>query len=149
MGSAADRVVLRRLEAADYDRLLSLWTEAGLEHKPRGRDSRPAFERQLDLDMVAFFGLFRDGELVGNVLATHDGRKGWINRLAVAPAYRRRGLARRLIAAAEEWLAAQGLEIYACLVEGWNEGSRDTFIACGYEPYPGLVYLTKRKGPEV
>ena len=31
------------------------------------------------------------GELVGVVLGTHDGRKGWINRLAVAPAYQRRG----------------------------------------------------------
>jgi len=143
------RVTLRRLEAADYDRLVSLWTAAGLEHKPLGRDSRPAFERQLELDMLAWLGLFRDGELLGSILASHDGRKGWINRLAVAPSHRRKGLARRLILAAEEWLAAQGLEIYACLVEGWNEGSRDTFIACGYTIYPGVVNLTKRKSPEV
>ncbi|HUT97844.1 MAG TPA: GNAT family N-acetyltransferase [bacterium] len=149
MPSPTDRVILERLEAADHDRLVSLWTAAGLEHKPRGRDSRPAFERQLGLGMVAYFGLFRDGELLGSVLASHDGRKGWINRLAVAPAHRRKGLARRLIVAAEEWLASQGLEIYACLVEGWNRGSRDAFAACGYEPYPGVVYLTKRRHPEV
>ncbi|MCX7021562.1 MAG: GNAT family N-acetyltransferase [bacterium] len=139
----------RRLETADYYRLVSLWTAAGLEHKPRGRDSRSAFERQLTQGMVAFFGLFRDGELLGSVLASHDGRKGWINRLAVAPAERRKGLARRLIGAAEEWLASRGLEIYACLVEGRNEGSRDAFAACGYEPYPGVIYLTKRVRPEV
>lgn len=149
MPTSTDRVILKKLEAADYDRLISLWTAAGLEHKPRGRDSRPAFERQLGLGMVAYLGLFRDGELVGSVLASHDGRKGWINRLAVAPAERRRGLARRLIAAAEEWLVSQGLEIFTCLVEGWNRGSLDTFTAFGYEPYPGVVYLTKRMRPEV
>jgi GNAT superfamily N-acetyltransferase len=149
MPTPTDRVILKKLEAADYDRLISLWTAAGLEHKPRGRDSRPAFERQLGLGMVAYFGLFRDGELLGSVLVSHDGRKGWINRLAVAPSERRQGLGRRLIAAAEEWLAAQGLEIYACLVEGWNKGSQDTFIACGYSIYPGVVNLTKRKSPEV
>jgi len=149
MATPSDRVTLRRLEAADYDRLVSLWTAAGLEHKPRGRDSRRAYERQLGLGVVACFGLVLDGELLGSVLASHDGRKGWINRLAVAPAHRRKGFARRLIGAAEEWLASQGVGIYACLVEGWNRGSRDSFVACGYEPYPGVVYLTKRERPEV
>jgi GNAT superfamily N-acetyltransferase len=138
-----------RLGADDHDRLLSLWTAAGLEHKPRGRDSRDAFERQLAGGVVACFGIVEDGELLGSVMASHDGRKGWINRLAVAPPHRRKGLARRLIGAAEEWLAAQGMEIFACLVEGWNQGSRDAFAACGYEPYPGVVYLTKRERPEV
>jgi len=50
--------------------------------------------------MLAFFGLFQGEELVGSVLASHDERKGWLNRLAVAPNHRRRGPARRLIAAA-------------------------------------------------
>jgi GNAT superfamily N-acetyltransferase len=149
MPTPTDRVILKKLEAADYDRLVSLWKAAGLEHKPRGRDSRPDFERQLGLGMVAYLGLFRDGELLGSVLASHDGRKGWINRLAVAPVERRKGLARRLIVAAEGWLASQGLEIFTCLVEGRNRGSLDTFTACGYEPYPGVVYLTKRERPEV
>ena len=51
-----------------------------------------------------FIGAFADGKLVGIVVATHDGRKGWINRLAVHPDYRRRGIAKKLIEEAEEYL---------------------------------------------
>ncbi len=149
MARSPERFVLRRLGLADYDRLITLWNGVGLEHKPRGRDSRPSFERQLELDMVAYLGLFQKDELLAAVLATHDGRKGWINRLAVATAHRWTGLARRLINAAEEWLASQGVGIYACFVEEWNEGSQKAFAACGYEVYPGVVYMTKREHREI
>ncbi len=84
------------------------------------------------------------GVVVGAVLATHDGRKGWINRLAVAPSYRRRGVASRLVAAAEERLAEAGIEIFACLVEGDNETSMRTFERLGYKRFPAMAYFTKR-----
>ena len=61
-----------------------------------------------------------DGRLVGTVLGTHDGRKAWINRLAVSPAFRRRGIARLLVAEVEARMAALGLDIIAALIESQN-----------------------------
>lgn len=143
------RLTLRRLAADDHAALLELWGRAGLPCKPEGRDSRADFVRQLAVPQIAFFGLFDGERLVGSALATHDGRKGWVNRIAVDPELRRRGLGRRLIAQSEQWLAEQGIEIFACLIEGWNETSRQLVRAAGYEPFEGVGYFTKRLRPDV
>ena len=56
-------------------------------------------------------------EIIGSVLATPDTRKGWINRLAVVPEYRRKGIASSLVIKAEQWLENKGIEIVACLIQ--------------------------------
>lgn len=144
------------LSDVDYPVLIALWRRAGLEHKPRGRDSAAEYQRQITLSMVRFIGAWTTTEersvgrtLVGSILATHDGRKGWLNRLAVDPRHRRRGLAGRLISAAETWLRDQGLEIHACLIEGWNTTSLRVFQHYGYLDFEGVHYLTKRRDDEV
>ena len=145
----AEPTILRRLEATDHAELLALWSVAGLACKPSGRDSRAEFERQLGLEQLAFFGLFENGRMIGSALGTHDGRKGWVNRVAVHPSHRRCGHGHRLIQACEQWLAASGIEIFACLIEGWNEASRQTVLAAGYQPFEGIGYFTKRLRPDV
>jgi N-acetylglutamate synthase len=140
---------LRRLGAADHAALLELWSASGLPCKPHGRDSRAEYERQLELPQVAFFGLFEDGSLIGSALGSHDGRKGWVNRVAVLPERRRRGHGQRLIQACEQWLASCGIEIFACLVEGWNDVSRQTITAAGYQLFEGVSYFTKRLRPDI
>ena len=142
---------IRLLTTEDYDTLLDLWRRAGLHSlRPKGRDSREAIARQLESGVAALLGLEVDGRLVGVVLATHDSRKGWINRLAVDPAYRRRGYGLRLVEAAERWLRDQGMQITAALVESDNPASLALFRKAGYvEIDPGIHYLTKRESPEV
>ena len=142
---------VRLLTLGDYDALLELWRRAGLHSlRPRGRDSREAIARQLASGVEAILGLEVDGRLVGAVVATHDSRKGWINRLAVDPDFRRRGYGLQLIQAAEEWLREQGMQIIAALVESDNPASFALFRKAGYvEIDPGIHYLTKRESEEV
>ncbi|NDJ53443.1 MAG: GNAT family N-acetyltransferase [Chloroflexi bacterium] len=138
-----------RLAASDHARIIALWEQAGLEHKPAGRDTAKAFADQLSQGMIAIGVENSVGELIGTVFATHDARKGWINRLAVHPDYRRRGVAQQLIEAAEAALHAEGLEIIAALIEPENGASIALFSAAGYSTYPGIVYMTKRERPEI
>lgn len=137
---------IRRLGLDDYDELLALWQRAGLHSlKPQGRDSRAGLTRQLASTVQTILGLEVDGQLVGAVVATHDSRKGWINRLVVNPDHRRRGYAARLIAAAEETLREQDIHVIAALVESDNPASLALFQKVGYvESDPGIHYLTKR-----
>ena len=145
-----DGIRIRQLGQEDYDALREIWRRAGLHTiRARGRDSREAFARQLESKLQTALGLEVDGRLVAVVLTTHDGRKGWINRLAVDPAHRRKGHAARLVAAAEEVLRGQGLQVMAALVEEENQASLALFRRLGYtEIDPGIHYLSKRDTPE-
>lgn len=132
------------LGAEDYDAIVALWQAAGLPYKPTGRDSRAQFATQMASGLQQAIGVRAGEQLVGVVLVTHDSRKGWINRLAVHPDFRRRGVARLLIAEAERVLRDEGLQIFAALAEGWNEASLAFFAAAGYSAHPDIRYFTKR-----
>lgn len=133
------------LTADDYDAIRALWEAAGLPIRPGGRDSREQFAMQMAGGTQTAIGVRANDRLVGVVITTHDGRKGWINRLAVHPDYRRCGLGRQLIHEAEQVLYQQGMHIIAALIEHHNYASLALFQAAGYIDYPDLHYLTKRE----
>ncbi|MDY7077658.1 MAG: GNAT family N-acetyltransferase [Chloroflexota bacterium] len=146
-----DKVRIRRLGLDDYERLLTLWQRAGLHSlKPQGRDSRASLAQQLASGIQTILGLEVNGQLVGAVVATHDSRKGWINRLAVDPDHRRRGYAAWLVSEAEKVLREQGMRVIATLVENDNPSSLALFHKAGYvEIDSGIYYLTKRDSDDV
>lgn len=147
--NTADSLEVVQLDASHYDEILDLWQRAGLHIRPSGRDSREAFERQLASGVQTPIGL-RDGDrLVAVALATHDSRKGWINRLAVDPAYRRRGLGLRLVRLCEEHFQRLGIEIWTALIEAWNTPSLALFRKAGYALHDDIVYASRRARPSV
>ncbi len=137
------------LTEEDYNAVRDVWIAAGLSIKPSGRDSREQFAAQLAGDTQTVIGLRAGERLVGVVVATHDGRKGWINRLAIHPEFRRQGLGQRLIAAAEQVLHDQGMHVIAALIEDWNDPSLALFQKVGYTIHPNIHYLSKRDAKDV
>lgn len=135
---------LRKLTIADYDRLINLWGDAGLPYRPFGRDAREKIETEMRRADTAFLGIFEDSRLIAAGLATYDGRKGWVNRVAVHPDERHRGLAAEIVAACEQFLESHGAEIIACLIEDWNLPSMALFAKLGYLHDPGVEYFSKR-----
>jgi len=136
-------MTFRRLTIDDYDAILALWQRAGLDTiRPQGRDSRAAFADQLARGQVVL-GLEDAGRLVACVVITDDTRKGWINRLAVEPDYRRQGLAARLVAEAERELRARGIQVFAALIENENVASLSLFQREGYKTHD-IYYVSKR-----
>ena len=135
-------IMLRHLTLDDHDALLALWQRAGLSSRPQGRDSREAFAGQLAGGAFAL-GLEDGSELVACAVITNDTRKGWINRLAVDPDYRRQGLAARLIGEAEQALRGKGIHVFAALIHSENVPSQSLFQHEGYKPLD-IAYVTKR-----
>ncbi len=140
-------IVIRKFSIEDYESLIELWDLAGLPHKPAGRDERQNIEREIHQPNAVFLVAERKGCLIGSAFGTHDGRKGWINRVAVLPSYRRQGIAAALVNEVEEQIKGMGISIIACLVEDWNEDSLKFFEKMGYIRHKEIFYLTKREGP--
>jgi ribosomal protein S18 acetylase RimI-like enzyme len=142
-----DSIRLCVLGKSDYEEILDLWKRAGLTIRAEGRDSASAFAGQMQSGVQRVAGLRDGSRLVAVAVFTHDGRKGWINRLAVDPAYRRRGLAQRLITEAERWFTQElGLEVWAALIEKENTASQALFARMGYGRHD-LIYVSKRTRP--
>jgi N-acetylglutamate synthase len=135
---------LRRLTIDDYEAMLALWQRAGLHSiRPEGRDSRSEFGKQFAGGQIAI-GLEEDGQLIGVVIATHDTRKGWINRLAIDPDQRRKGYGEQLVYAAEDALHEAGMHLIAAFIEEDNTASLTLFEKLGYAAHPKIVYVSKR-----
>lgn len=149
--SKPEGLMIRGFRIEDYDRVMELWAEGGLPLKPQGRDSRENIAKQIRQPNVLFL-VADEGEgsrVIGTVMATHDGRKGWINRLAVDVALRKQGIGARLVREAERRLAALGMDILACLIEDDNAVSMAVFEKLGYKKHPEIIYFAKRKYPGV
>ena len=134
---------IRRLRLTDYDAMIRLFRVCGLNPRTRGRESRSAIAAQLRTARNRYLGAFEGTRLVGTVLGTHDGRKGWINRLAVHPEYRRRQVASRLVRLCERGLREQGIQIFAALIDPDNSPSEAVFRGLGYEIHP-MLYARRK-----
>jgi len=145
----AGGIRIREFRMDDYGEMISMWEDAGLPYKPLGRDSREDIERQMKFEGSIYLLAEMDGKIVGSILATHDGRKGWINRIAVLPRYRNTGIAAGLVEEAERRISDQGIGITACLVEDWNESSMGFFEKLGYTKHTDIIYFTKRKNSDI
>lgn len=128
---------IRRYVESDFAAVVALWDEAGISVPYND----PAQEIPLALASpnTALFIGEEDGELVGTVLAGHDGHRGWLYKLAVTPVRRQRGLGRRLVAHAESWLAAQGMPKINLMIRDTNAAVRDFYVRLGYVVAPRSV----------
>ena len=143
-------ITFRKLTINDYDQMIGLWKKAGLPYKPKGRDSREAIKRQIKADPELFLGAFHGEKLIGTVIGSYDFRmKGWINRLAVDPEYRGKGIAQRLVTEMEQILKSKGVVVIAALIELPNPASINLFKKLGYTVHNNIVYVTKRESDEV
>jgi GNAT superfamily N-acetyltransferase len=143
------KVTITQYQDGDYYKLIQLWDAAGLPYKPTGRDSKKSIEKEVKNNSGKFLFATINDEYIGSALITHDGRKGWINRVVVLPEFRNRGIAKKLVEAGESWLIDQGIGIFACQIEGYNDNSFEAFKKMGYIPFEGIRYLTKRVDPDI
>jgi ribosomal protein S18 acetylase RimI-like enzyme len=149
MNKQSKPVILRKMTLKDYDTVITLWKESNIPYRPQGRDSRKNIRRQLQQPNCYFFVAEIHKKIIGAIIGTHDGRKGWINRLVVAPSYRKKGIAKRLVEEVEHHLTAIGIDIVACLIEDWNATSMQVFEQLGYTKHSDILYYSKRKNMKI
>jgi ribosomal protein S18 acetylase RimI-like enzyme len=136
--------IIRPARPEEVEQVLGLWREA--ETTPSVTDDREAVLTLLAEPAAVLLVAEADGRLVGTVIGGWDGWRGNIYRLAVAPAYRRRGLARLLVAEADRSLHRMGARRITALVEGdhaWATDFWDSLAASGYRYDEGMRRYVK------
>ncbi len=140
---------IRELTIGDYKDMVRLWERSSLPFKPRGRDSDQEIRRQMKDRSDLLLGAFKRETLVGTVVGSFDGRKGWINRLAVDPRHRGEGIGKLLISRSEKALKKRGARIICALVDMPNPESVNLFEKLGYTAHRDVLYLSKRESNDV
>lgn len=84
------------MQLSDYEEIIALWQScAGV--KLRDADSKAGIAKYLTRNPGLSFVARFEGRIVGTIMAGHDGKRGYIQHLAVAESQRRKGLATELL----------------------------------------------------
>ena len=124
----------------DYDAAVALWNLLEGVEVAEG-DSREGIRAYLlrnpGLSRVAE----EDGTIVGAALCGHDGRRGLIYHLAVAPPHHGKGIGKLLVRECVARLRATGIVRALILVAGDNPGAHSFWLRTGWEDVPGAILM--------
>ena len=121
---------IRPFHPQDENAVIDLWRQCDLV-RPQN-DPRKDIARKLRADPDLFLVACDGPTVLGSVMAGYEGHRGWINYLAVAPPYRRRGIGRALMDAAEQALRARGCPKINLQVRSTNDAVIGFYRALGF-----------------
>ena len=121
---------IRPFVREDESAVVALWEAAGLTRP--WNDPRKDIARKLQAQPEGFLVAVAGAETIGSVMAGYDGHRGWVNYLAVAPASRRAGVGRALMAEAERLLRELGCPKVNLQIRATNQAAVSFYEAIGY-----------------
>lgn len=131
--------MIRVMTINDYEQMIELWKRIegmGLRHLD---DSFEGIERYLKRNTSTSF-VFEEEDIVGTILAGHDGRRGFIYHLAVDERHRNKGIGRELVNAAITGLKEESIYKVALVVFDKNVIGNDFWENLGFERRDDLTY---------
>ena len=131
---------IREFTIDDYPEVLALWQEVGLVISRS--DSQEGLRQKLERDADLFLVSQENKRIVGVVMGCWDGRRGWINHLAVASDQQGNGLGSLLVTQVEERLKAKGCQKVNLLIEANNSGVQGFYELLGYAR-DDLIFMEK------
>jgi ribosomal protein S18 acetylase RimI-like enzyme len=124
----------------DYDQAVALWNLVEGVEVAEGdskEEIRAYLLRNPGLSRVAE----ENGTIIGAALCGHDGRRGLIYHLAVAPAHHGQGIGKRLVQECITHLREAGITRALILVASDNPGGHSFWLRNGWEDVPGALLM--------
>ena len=134
---------IRVMTIDDYDKVYALWLSCRGMGLNDVDDSREGIERYLKRNPDTCFVAEEEGEILGVIMAGHDGRRGYIYHTAVHPAHRRRGIGAELVEAALEALGNEGISKAAMVAFERNEEGNAFWKQQGFLKREDLIYRNR------
>ena len=122
----------------DVAQVVALWQRCGLTRPWNDPAADIALARR-GTNSTILVGR-ADDRIVASALVGHDGHRGWVYYVAVDPDQQGKDFGRAIMAAAEDWLRAQGLEKVMLMVRADNGKVRAFYDRLGYETQERVIY---------
>lgn len=106
-------------------------------------DSKDGIDRFIKRNPDTCFVTEIDNKIVGVIMVGNDGRRGYIYHTAVAPSYRRQGVASGLVETALDVLEHIGINKVALVVFDKNRGGNEFWEKLGFMMREDLIYRDK------
>ena len=136
-------VNIRVMTIEDYEGVYNLWINTPGMGLNSTDDSREGIEKYIKRNPASSFVAESDGEIIGVIMAGHDGRRGYIHHTAVLPDYRNQGIAKRLVDSAMSALDEEGINKVALVAFKKNELGNGFWEKIGFTDREDLVYRNK------
>lgn len=136
---------IRQFSASDTDEVVALWQACELTRP--WNNPHLDIQRKTDVaDSLFLVGECKD-EIVATVMGGYDGHRGWMNYLAVAPAYQRRGYATQLVDHLEQKLLHIGCPKINLQIRTDNVAVQGFYASLGFS-IDDAVSMGKRLIPD-
>lgn len=141
MKQTSTPVKIRCFQPEDEPAVIALWKRCDLV-RPWNAPHRDIC-RKLKVNPEWFLVGLVDGRIVATVMAGYEGHRGWLNYLAVAAEFQRRGLARAMVAEAERLLRKAGCPKVNLQIRTSNQAVIEFYRRLGYS-VDDVVSMGKR-----
>lgn len=134
---------IRLMVLDDYDQVYDLWIHTPGMGINDLDDSREGIERYLKRNPGTCFVAEEEGKIAGVIMAGHDGRRGFIYHTVVSTAFRRQGIAKRLVDEVLKALEREGIHKAALVAFERNMPGNAFWESIGFESRRDLIYRNK------
>ena len=134
---------IRKMTPEDYDGVYALWLSCPGMGLNDVDDSRAGVGRYLARNPETCFVALEEDQIVGAILAGHDGRRGYIYHTAVSPSRQKRGIGTLLVDAALDALRDEGITKTALVAFSRNADGNAFWEKMGFTVRDDLVYRNR------
>ena len=124
-------MIVKPYSSQNMDDVIDLWNRCNLLRS--WNDPKKDIKRKIKVNPELFLLGFIDNRLLATVVGGYDGHRGWINYLAVDPAYKQRGFGKQIMEAVEEKIGALGCPKINIQVRADNKDTLKFYESIGYK----------------
>ena len=140
-------LTVRSYAPADFEKVVALWEACEL--------TRPWNDPASDIEFcvgsensILLVGVAGgESKIVATAMVGHDGHRGWIYYVAVAPEHQEKGAGREIMAHAEGWLAQRGVPKAMLMIRETNGKVIGFYERLGYAVEERVVMARWLKKP--
>jgi ribosomal protein S18 acetylase RimI-like enzyme len=134
------------LTLADYQEVIDFWNQTPGVGLSEG-DDLPSYTAFLQRNPGMSLVIRHQGRIIAAIMCGHDGRRGYLYHLAVAPDHRQQGLGRLLVQHCMEKLHQAGIHRASIFIFNHNTTGRQFWTRAGWKDRPDLLVMQRPTRP--